>query len=48
MADAGIPLQEIQDWLDHASPATTRIYARVSRDRLREALRAGMQVLGLK
>jgi integrase/recombinase XerD len=48
MADAGIPLQEIQDWLDHASPATTRIYARVSRDRLREALRAGMQVLGLE
>ena len=48
MADAGIPLQEIQDWLDHASPATTRIYARVSRDRLRDALRAGMEVLGLR
>jgi site-specific recombinase XerD len=45
LADAAVPLQEIQDLLDHASPATTRIYAQVSRDRLRSALQAGMSVL---
>lgn len=47
LADAGVPLQEIQDLLGHASPATTRIYTQVARERLREALRAGLEAMGI-
>lgn len=38
LAEADADLGEIQDLLGHASPATTRIYARYSVDRLRRAL----------
>jgi integrase/recombinase XerD len=48
LADAAVPLQEIQDLLGHASPATTRVYAQVARHRLRDALHAGLEALGLE
>lgn len=38
LAEGGADLGEMQDLLGHASPATTRIYAGYSRDRLRRAL----------
>lgn len=47
LADAGVPLQEIQEILGHASPVTTRVYVQVARARVRAALRDGLRVLGL-
>jgi site-specific recombinase XerD len=38
LAESGADLGEIQDLLGHASPATTRVYAAYSRDRLRRAV----------
>lgn len=38
LAESGADLGEIQDLLGHASPATTRVYARYSTERLRRAL----------
>ena len=42
--DAGVPLQNVQDQLGHASPTTTRIYDR-SGDRARAAAIAGLERL---
>lgn len=38
LADQGVPLQFIQDLLRHRSPATTRVYTQVARERLAEVL----------
>lgn len=38
LAQAGVPLQVIQEILGHQSPAITRVYARLSRENERDAL----------
>jgi len=39
MGNAGVPLQYIQDFMRHKNPRTTRIYARVDAETLREVAR---------
>jgi site-specific recombinase XerD len=38
LADRGVPLQYIQDILRHKDPKTTRVYTKVSRERLAEVI----------
>jgi len=39
MGNAGVPLQYIQDFMRHKNPRTTRVYARVDAETLREVAR---------
>ncbi|HIO39790.1 MAG TPA: hypothetical protein EYN27_12690 [Rhodospirillales bacterium] len=39
MLNGGVPLESIQKLLHHTKIQTTQIYARVSRDKLEEAVR---------
>ncbi len=46
MGNAGVPLQFIQDFMRHKNPRTTRIYARVDPETLREVARRELQFPG--